>query len=309
MARRGYTPPQEPEGGGGAWLATYADAITLLMAFFVMLYAMSQVDATKFELFLSGLADPFGNTTVSAGLLSEGSSIVGPAGAQTMQQPPQDIRPPSVQVVEVIPQPTPEPPRPEDEDQPAPSVPPFPPAGGELDDAEGGPAPDRQLEEVAASVSAALVTAGLRDVAELDLGERGLVVTIATDDVLFESGSTQLGPVGRELVAAVAAALRGYANQVLVEGHTDDVPLQRPGYTNWNLSTDRAVAVLSELVDAHGLPPVRLAAAGYGEHRPRVPNDSAAQRSLNRRVDVLVLSLAATERTPRPTDTGTGTTP
>ena len=308
MATKKFTPPAEEGGGGDAWLGTYADAITLLMAFFVMLYAMSQVDATKFEAFLSGLADPFGNTTISAGVLDKGSSIVGPAGAQSMETAPQDIRPPSVQVVEVRPQPTAEP----IEETVEPEVAPVevsPETLPDLQSEDGGPAADGQLVEVAGSITAALSSVGLTEVADLEINERGLVVTIATDDVLFASGSTDLGTVGRQLLAAVAAALRGYDNQVVVEGHTDDVPLNRGGYTNWNLSTDRAVAVLTELVEAHALPSQRLAAAGYGEHRPRVANDSVANRSLNRRVDVLVLSQAASARTPRPDDTSPGTAP
>jgi chemotaxis protein MotB len=91
-------------------------------------------------------------------------------------------------------------------------------------------------------------------------------------------------------VAAIASPLRRFPNDVLVEGHTDNVPLTRPGYTNWNLSTDRAVAVLSLLYGDLGIAQQRLGAAGYGEHRPLVPNNSDANRALNRRVDVLIVA-------------------
>jgi len=76
---------------------------------------------------------------------------------------------------------------------------------------------------------------------------------------------------------------------LMIEGYTDDLPLRRGGYDNWNLSTDRAVAVLKLLVDEHGLPPARAGAAGYGEYRPLVPNSSPGNRARNRRVDIVVL--------------------
>ena len=67
--------PEEPNEL--RWLTTYSDVVTLLMAFFVMLYAISQVDQTKFQLFVSGLADPFDNPAVSEGLLASGTGFVG----------------------------------------------------------------------------------------------------------------------------------------------------------------------------------------------------------------------------------------
>jgi chemotaxis protein MotB len=166
--------------------------------------------------------------------------------------------------------PTPEPvePRPE-----------LPPSNIDLD----------QLEAVRAAVDASLRQADLEHVATYRYEERGLVVSIAADDILFDTGSTRISRLGRSIVAAVAEPLSSFPNDVLVEGHTDDVPLDRDGYTNWNLSTDRAVAVLSLLATEHRIEQTRLGAVGYGEFRPVVPNDSPANRSMNRRVDILVV--------------------
>ena len=116
------------------------------------------------------------------------------------------------------------------------------------------------------------------------------MLQIASDDVLFPLGSADVSELGSEVIAAIAEVLEGFPNDVLVEGHTDDVPLQRPGYSNWNLSTDRAVAVVNLLIDEHGIEPSRLGAAGYADQRPRAPNDTPENRALNRRVDVLVVA-------------------
>ncbi|MBS3942377.1 MAG: OmpA family protein, partial [Actinobacteria bacterium] len=118
---------------------------------------------------------------------------------------------------------------------------------------------------------------------------RGLVVSIATDDVLFALGSTEIGERGWEILGAVAQILGDFENGVMIEGYTDDIPLRRASYDNWNLSTDRAVAVLKVMVQEHGLPPEKVGAVGYGEHRPLVPNTDAASRARNRRVDIVVL--------------------
>lgn len=258
---RGKTRGRGPTRGGGgsddgqAWLTTYADAITVLMAFFVMLYALSSVDAQRFEAFLAGLADPFGNVA-GQGLLPERSGIAPEIDAVV---PPAEAA--AGPEVEVLPE----------------------PATGE------GRTSGDPLERVAVALEAAVVDADLAAFVEQRREERGLVVSISSDNVLFELGSTRIGPLGRDVIRVVADTLDGFPNPLLVEGHTDDVPLERPGYTNWNLSTDRAVAVLSTMVERHGLPPDRVGAVGYGEHHPLDDNTTASGRARNRRVDIVVL--------------------
>jgi chemotaxis protein MotB len=148
---------------------------------------------------------------------------------------------------------------------------------------------DQQLDHFAAARARALTEAALVELVELRREERGLVVSIASDDVLFALGSTRIDAVGRQVIAVVARTLDGFPNPLLVEGHTDNVPLDRAGYTNWNLSTDRAVAVLSRMIEQHGLPPDRVAASGYGEYHPLESNDTSSGRARNRRVDIVVL--------------------
>ena len=98
----------------------------------------------------------------------------------------------------------------------------------------------------------------------------------------------------------MADQLRPLPNQIRVEGHTDDVPIHTPLFaSNWELSTARATTVVQLLIEAGGLDPARLAAAGYAEYRPRLPNDSSDHRARNRRVDIVVLDPSAATQEPR----------
>ncbi len=255
-------------------MQTYGDAMTLLLAFFIMLYTMSQIDATKFEAFVTGLEVPFGNPA-GEGILPESTGIVG--DAEMPEVPVSEIA--LLQEADTA-------------DERA-----VEDGGDEGDDGDEDDDPSPistrdldQLRTVRDALTDSLGNAGFAEAADHRIDERGLVVSISAEDVLFELGSTDVSDEGRLLVAAVAEALEGFPNDVVVEGHTDDVPIMRADYTNWNLSTDRAVAVLSLLYEEFSIEPGRLGAAGYGEWRPRAENDTAENRTMNRRVDVLVVA-------------------
>jgi chemotaxis protein MotB len=216
---------------------------------------------------------------VREGLLDASDAIVGDASDVQFIH---EIKPDPVKIVDLprSAQQADEHREPRDDPEPTPTAAPLQPVELELE----------QLQEVRLAVEASLAEAEFDYVATYRYNERGLVVSIAADDILFETGSTRISRLGRRIVAAVARPLQRFPNDVLVEGHTDDVPLNRGGYTNWNLSTDRAVAVVNLLAADFGIDQRRLGAVGYGEFRPLVPNDSARNRALNRRVDVLVVA-------------------
>ncbi len=111
------------------------------------------------------------------------------------------------------------------------------------------------------------------------------------EQVLFSSGSAELGDDGKRALAAVADVLQTFPHRVRIEGYTDDVPVTNsPFRSNWELSTARAISVMRELVDGHGLPASRFMVAGWGEYKPLVANTTPENRALNRRVEMIVLA-------------------
>lgn len=127
---------------------------------------------------------------------------------------------------------------------------------------------------------------GVQQIAKLEIRESKLRM-IFNEPILFDPGSATLKAAAIEPLGRLADALRDIPNTVQVEGHTDDRPLL-PGAqftSNWELSAARAFSVLRYL-EAAGIPPQRLSAIGYGEHRPLKPNDTPEGRSVNRRIEV-----------------------
>ena len=243
--------------------------MTLLLAFFVMLYAISQVDAVKFQLLVSGLEDPFDNKAAVEGLLETGNGIVGPTQRSS------SAAPAGIEGIEVGPsmsQLT----NPEDVVE------------------ETTTTPTRTLEtqsdliEVRDQLEEAFQQLGISTRLGAEIDTRGLVISIATDDVLFASGSPELAPEAAELVGAIAPVLRDFDNEIRIEGHTDTVPLNDNGYTNWNLSSDRAIAVLGLLAEDPRIDPSRLSATGYGEYRPIASNSTDEGKQKNRRVELVI---------------------
>ncbi len=116
-----------------------------------------------------------------------------------------------------------------------------------------------------------------------------LVINI-NDKILFNSGSAALKPEIYSALNRIAGVLTSYPeNRILVEGHTDNVPIRGGEFRdNWELSAQRALAVLQQLLKDKRLDPQRFAAVGYGEFNPIVPNTTAANKALNRRVDITV---------------------
>ncbi len=131
-----------------------------------------------------------------------------------------------------------------------------------------------------------------RDV-KVRFNERGVVISLMTDKVLFESGAAVLLPQTREILSDISELLKQQTNPIIIEGHTDDSPIKQRSIKskysdNWDLSTARAVNVLKYMI-RKGVSPDRLSAAGYGEFRPLVPNIDDITRAKNRRIDIVLL--------------------
>ena len=114
------------------------------------------------------------------------------------------------------------------------------------------------------------------------------------DKILFDTGSVEINPRGKEVLLTIAGSLKENENQnIVVEGHTDNVPigmvLRDRFPTNWELSTARATAVVRFLQDNGGLNPERLTASGYSYYRPVASNDTEEGRSQNRRIEIVLI--------------------
>lgn len=132
----------------------------------------------------------------------------------------------------------------------------------------------------------ALIDAGTLEVAI----ERGRLVLKLPQDILFGSGSAELGDEGVEAISEVGGVLATLSDREFqVEGHTDNVPISSARFpSNWELSSARAIAVVKVFIES-GVAPENVSAAGFGEFRPRASNDEAEGRALNRRIEIVMV--------------------
>ena len=119
--------------------------------------------------------------------------------------------------------------------------------------------------------------------------ERGTVIRVL-DKAFFDTGKADLKDAARAALMKIAPILKASHNQIMIEGHTDNVPINTTEFTsNWELSVRRATEVVRYLVETYGFPPGRISASGYAEYRPVAPNDTGENRALNRRIEIILL--------------------
>lgn len=241
------------------WLLTYADLITLLLAFFVVMYSMSQVDAKKFGKMaeaLNGVLKGGDNLVQSATKNQKtGHGVLKLGDLAMIQQSLQE-------------------------------------KFGEFRRTQT-PMTDEQTGQAAPAPAL-----GPQSEIETEITERGLVVHIL-ESALFRVGSADLEPRAVEILQTVGSNLKDLPNHVRIEGHTDDRPINTARFpSNWELSSARATSVVRFFIDSVGISADRISALGYGEFRPVVPNVSIENRSRNRRVDIVVLTMEMTMKEP-----------
>jgi chemotaxis protein MotB len=273
--RRRRSDQGQEEHADERWLLTYSDMITLLMALFIVMWAISSVNVSKFDQLKASLNSAFGGK-----VLSQQPSVL------TGQTAPfsQDGSP--VSPIKSTPTPA----------FSMKSIAQSIASAAEKQDAEN-------LKRLEAQVESYAKRHGFAGRIRTSIDQRGLVVRLLTDDVLFDSGAAVLKQPSLPLLGKIADLLThgGIVNDVRVEGNTDDVPVSGGDFlSNWELSSARADAVLQFLL-AHGVKPSRLSATGYADQNPVASNATAEGRSLNRRVDLVVLR--------RSFDTSGGSTP
>ncbi len=128
----------------------------------------------------------------------------------------------------------------------------------------------------------------LSDRVKLEKTDRGLVIRL-TGQILYDLGKADIKAEGREVLDKIAQSIIDLPNNIVVEGHTDNWPIQNEEFpSNWELSTTRATNVIRYFIEKHNIEANRLSAAGYSEYRPLVDNDTAKNRTKNRRVEIVV---------------------
>ncbi|NLI13192.1 flagellar motor protein MotB [Pelotomaculum propionicicum] len=239
--RRRHQPGKK--GNHERWLLTYSDLITLLMIFFVVMYALSSLNAKKFQAVALSLSRAMGGGGQSVMNEPGASFVPGVTGSSLVKE------------VEMT-----------------------------LETEENS-----NLERIRKELQAYIDENGLNGKVTVSIEERGVVLSFQ-DVALFPLGSAQLTPDAKSLVGSIGQILKKAPHYLRVEGHTDNLPINTSQYpSNWELSVARATSVVQELVNVQKLSPELLSAAGYGEFRPKVPNETAESRQQNRRVDIVVL--------------------
>lgn len=214
------------------WLLTYADLITLLLVFFVVMYSISKADQAKFAKLNASLQRAF-NVLVLEG--QDKTAIAGSGAPLT--------------------------------------------GNSILDDFLG----------LRTSVGAIAEQMGVGNQVSVTLEREGIAISLS-GNLLFDSGRAELRPESTRILDAIADKLRGISNEVRVEGHTDNVPVETDLYpSNWELSAARATVVTRYLAEIGGVQPQRLSAQGFGEFRPVANNDTRENRAQNRRVEIVIL--------------------
>jgi chemotaxis protein MotB len=258
-----------------AWAIPYGDLITLLLAFFVVMYAISQVNEGKYRVLSDSLVAAFRGTPKTTEPIQVGEKMTGPGGSEESMR--MDHAALAGQPMFV--------PRPLDTG------------------IKGGTGPRQEITKRAAQAAQALKqVADQVENAMGDLIKDDLVVVRRSDfwieveiktDILYPSASAQLAPNAVGIIERLAKALMPFNNLVRVEGHTDNRPINTVAFfSNWELSAARAASVVRVLA-SQGVTPQRLAVIGYGETRPRASNDTNEGRGQNRRVVMVILSTDA----------------
>lgn len=240
MVRRRRTTDDEKGGrsqdGGGSfrWLLTYADMITLLMAFFILMYSMSVMNLSRFREVAVSIKSGFGGV-----MDGRGQSVLADSG-RLGKKP----------VTE------------EDAEVPW---------------------------QVVAKIQEFVSEEHLEKAVKMRIDERGLIVSLVTDKVIFKRGEADMSPATIKIMDRIADTLKSVPNHIQVEGHTCDLPIASRYPSNWELSTARASTVVRYMIEVEKIPPERLSASGYADSKPLVPNTSESNRAINRRVDIVVL--------------------
>jgi chemotaxis protein MotB len=276
-SRRPSSHHEEEHENEERWLLTYADMITLLMTLFMVMFAISSVNTSKFEALRMSLSE-----AVSGKIVTGGPSI-----QQTGAEQKTDTS-------------SPEPPIPSI--QPTVKTDSSSSKSSSSSSSSAAAREQEDFKQLKRKIDAYAKDHGLQSKLQTNIVRRGLVIRLLTDKVLFASGSAQLEPSSTGLLTTIGHLLaQEVRHPIAVEGHTDSRPISSAQFpTNWELSTSRATRVVRYFI-RQGVAATRLQAAGLAAQRPIASNSNDAGRSRNRRVEIVLVRQNSDPSTPTTT--------
>jgi len=252
-------PTKCPEGIP-AWVMTFADLMSLLLAFFVLLFSFSEMDAQKYKQVAGSMSDAFGvQRQVKVKDPPKGINIIArefsPGTAKTT--PLNQVRQSTA----------------DDTQQ-------FPVLGTNFDKKKS------DLEKEGEKIKLALESEIEQGLIEVDIQDQRIIIRIR-EKGSFPSGSANMIEPFKEVIEKINKAIQPTHGRIIVSGHTDNVPIHNSHFrSNWELSASRAVTVLHELRKNSAIDKNRFEIKAFADIRPVVPNDSPENRAKNRRVEV-----------------------
>ena len=258
---------EEPQKASAEWMNTFADLMNLLHCFFVLLFAMSTVDAQKFEMIAASFSQTF--SIFSGGQTSIGEGMLLGNGVSQLNDLDQYMNSMGKSA--------------ESESE-----------SEELDEIDEmqekiEEAKLAESEKLAERIEEAIEESQMEDMIQLDFTSQYVQLTLK-GAILFDSGSASLKTDAMPIVEKVALILERYAeHEIEIEGHTDNVPIHTSKYANNNeLSSSRALSMFDYLVEHTTLQPMQIKHSGRGEYMPIADNSTPEGRAKNRRIEIKI---------------------
>lgn len=267
MADSDDLPPKKPPAGAPLWMLTFADLMSLLLAFFVLLFSFSEIDKNKFKELAGSLAKAFGvqHEVMTRQAAPKGVSVI----AREFSSGRPDPTP-----LNVVRQNTTN-----DREEFL-----------DLEQGQNAQIALQQFEETRQQVNNELQQEVARGLIEINDDGKQIIVIRIREKGSFASGSAALSPGFEPVIDKIAKLVSGTDGAVVVAGHTDDIPINTSRFrSNWDLSSARAATVLQHLLDSSGEPASRFRLVGYAETQPLDAAANAEARARNRRVEVVLL--------------------
>ena len=258
---------EEPQKASAEWMNTFADLMNLLLCFFVLLFAMSTVDAQKFEMIAASFSQTF--SIFSGGQTSIGEGMLLGNGVSQLNDLDQYMNSMGKSA--------------ESESE-----------SEELDEIDEmqekiEEAKLAESEKLAERIEEAIEESQMEDMIQLDFTSQYVQLTLK-GAILFDSGSASLKTDAMPFVVKVALIIERYAeHEIEIEGHTDNVPIHTSKYANNNeLSSSRALSMFDYMVEHTTLQPMQIKHSGRGEYMPIADNSTPEGRAKNRRIEIKI---------------------